>query len=62
MAGSGPDLEYYQERAEQEVKLAQRATDPSVVAAHYELSLLYLERVSNLQAKASPARSEDEAC
>ena len=36
---------YWQQRAEQEVELAQQATDPAAVAAHYQLSELCLQRV-----------------
>lgn len=42
---SEADSEYFQFRAEQELERAQRATKPEVVAAHYALSELYLERV-----------------
>lgn len=40
------DVDYYQKRAEQEIELAQRATKPEVVAAHYRLSELYLARLA----------------
>ena len=43
---SATDAEYYQSRAEQELERAQKATDPKVVAAHYALAELYLERVA----------------
>lgn len=36
---------YWQQRAEQEVELAQLATDPAAVAAHYQLSELCLQRL-----------------
>ena len=36
---------YWQQRAEQEVELARQATDPAVVAAHYQLSELCLQRL-----------------
>lgn len=39
------DLDYYERRAEQELELAQRATKPEVVAAHYRLAELYLARL-----------------
>jgi hypothetical protein len=39
------DAEYFARRAEQEVKLAQQATDPAAVWAHYQLSTAYLERL-----------------
>lgn len=43
------DADYYQMRAEQEIELAQRATTPEVVAAHYRLSELYLARLASLR-------------
>ena len=58
-AGFGADLRYFQKRAEEEVKRAQRATSPAAVAAHYALSELYLERVAELQEQVS--RSGDDA-
>lgn len=39
------ERDYLQRRAEEEVALSQRATDPAAVAAHYRLSELYLERI-----------------
>lgn len=71
------DAEYYQMRAEQEIELAQRATKPEVVAAHYRLSELYLARlapapklfevcdeptVSAVSTTPDPASSETFAC
>lgn len=44
---SDTDAEYFQRRAEQEVQRAQQATKPEVVAAHYALSELYLQRVAH---------------
>jgi hypothetical protein len=44
------DLAYFERRAEQELQLAQQAVDPQVVAAHYRLAELYLERVSTKRA------------
>lgn len=43
------DLEYFQGRAEEEIARAQRATNPAVVAAHYELAERYLELVGRAQ-------------
>jgi hypothetical protein len=40
------DLAYFERRAEQELQLAQQASDPQVVDAHYRLAELYLERLS----------------
>lgn len=39
------DRAYFYDRAEAELKLAQRATDPAVVKAHYQLAGFYLDRV-----------------
>lgn len=36
-------LDYYERRAEQELRLAQRATDARVTAAHYQLACRYLD-------------------
>lgn len=46
---SETEASYYERRAEQELELAQRATDPLVVAAHYRLSELYLEKIAAAQ-------------
>ena len=39
------DTDYFSRRAEEEVRLAQRATHPAAVAAHYHMSKAYLERL-----------------
>lgn len=44
------NLAYFERRAEQELRLAQQAVDPQVVAAHYRLAELYLERLSTERA------------
>lgn len=49
------DATYYQRRAEQEIELAQRAQDPAVVAAHYKLAELYLERIAQRKRERDPA-------
>ncbi|WP_162806710.1 hypothetical protein [Sphingosinicella terrae] len=49
---SSQDGDYYQKRAEQEVELAQRSTDPVAVQFHYAMTELYLEK---LHGGASPA-------
>lgn len=36
---------YFEERAEEELELAQRASHPKAVKAHYELAGFYLDRV-----------------
>lgn len=53
------DTEYYRKRAEQELQLAQSATDPKVVAAHYQLSQLYLEKLLALEGPQEPSRPSD---
>lgn len=40
------DEGYFRRRAEQELDLAQRATDGAVVLAHYQLAEAYLERLA----------------
>ena len=47
------DPEYFEQRAEAELALAQRATDSRVVQAHYELATHYLERIYTEQVPAS---------
>jgi hypothetical protein len=39
------DRDFFQQRAEAELKLAQNAKDGRVVRAHYTLANLYLERI-----------------
>lgn len=48
MESSAPleDQEYFEKRAEAELKLAQGATDPCAVSAHYDLATCYLERIA----------------
>lgn len=41
------DAEYYQERAEQEIALAQTADHPAAVRAHFDLAGFYLDMVHN---------------
>ena len=49
------DIGYYQQRAETELELAQRATLPEVVKAHFLLADAYLARVA---AAEPPRRAE----
>jgi len=49
-----------QSRAEQELELAQRATRPEVVAAHYRLAELYLARLPP-QSEAKDDRRQDDS-
>jgi len=51
------DSEYFQRRAEEEVERAKDATVPEVVAAHYALSELYLQRVNVASASARGAEA-----
>ena len=44
VGGFESDRQYFQRRAEEEVKLAQQATHVAAVAAHYALAELYLEK------------------
>jgi hypothetical protein len=41
------DATYYQSRAEQELELAQSATNPHAARAHYLIAGFYLDRVYN---------------
>ena len=40
------DFTYYRRRAEVELEQAQRAEDPAVVKAHYDMASAYLDRVA----------------
>lgn len=42
---SRDDSDYLELRAETELELAQSATDPRAVQAHYELANAYLDRI-----------------
>lgn len=46
---SNKDFDYYSRRAADELAMAQRATQPHVVAAHYRLATAYLERADAIQ-------------
>jgi hypothetical protein len=39
------DLSYYEQRAEAEIEMAQRARDSRAVQAHYRLATIYLDRI-----------------
>ncbi len=45
------DAIYFARRADAELRLARRATDPKAVAAHFELSNAYRQRASALIAE-----------
>ena len=47
------DLNYYEQRAEAEIAMAQRATHAEVVRAHYELATAYLDRIHGEQSEAA---------
>lgn len=42
--------DYFRRRAEQELELAQRATSPEAVSAHYRLAEAYLQKAETAQA------------
>ena len=42
---SNEELNYYQQRAEAEIELAQRAQHRLAVQAHYEIAAAYLDRI-----------------
>jgi hypothetical protein len=46
--------EYYQQRAETEIELAQQASDARAVQAHYEIASAYLDRIHGDTPKAPP--------
>ena len=46
---SNEDAEYYSPRAQAELELAQSATSPVVVSAHYELAEAYLEKAAEAE-------------
>jgi hypothetical protein len=50
---SREDIEYFQQRAELQIELAQRAENPSVVQAHYQLASAYLDRIEGAAPKAA---------
>jgi len=52
----GSDLDYFQRRAEREIRSAQGASEPAVVEAHYKLAESYLERVAQLREAAGQPR------
>ena len=47
------DREYFERRAEAEIRLAQRARDSRAVQAHYELATAYLDRIHGDSATAA---------
>lgn len=55
-AKAGDDLQYLQQRAEEELEAAQRSTVPEVTAAHYQLAEAYLEQIDAKREGGEPAR------
>jgi hypothetical protein len=51
---TGGDLNYFEERAEAEIAMAQRAGDSRAVQAHYELANAYLDRIYGDEPQAHP--------
>ena len=51
---TGGDLNYFEERAEAEIAMAQRAGDSRAVKAHYELANAYLDRIYGDEPQAHP--------
>lgn len=51
---SREELDYYQQRAEAEIELAQRAEHARAVQAHYQLASAYLDRIHGAAPKAAP--------
>jgi hypothetical protein len=54
-------LSYFEHRAETELEMAQRATHPAVVRAHYQLADLYLDRVYGGENAGAPQEASDGA-
>jgi hypothetical protein len=52
---SREESEYYQQRAETQIALAQRASDERAVQAHYEMASVYLDRIHGDTPRAPPS-------
>jgi hypothetical protein len=52
------ELSYWEQRAEEQIRLAQRASDTRVVQAHYELASAYLEMIFGLGEDGTPPRAK----
>ena len=50
------ELRYLTRRVDEELARAQQASDPRVVAAHYGLSCIYLDRLELLASTAGATR------
>jgi hypothetical protein len=53
------DRAYFEQRAEAEIELAQKADHPDVVRAHYELAGYYLDRVHGTPPGGRPNEAVD---
>ncbi|MGZ8282287.1 MAG: hypothetical protein ACXWUN_04950 [Allosphingosinicella sp.] len=42
---TGDDVAYFEQRAADEIEMAQRAADSRAVQSHYELANFYLDRI-----------------
>ncbi len=51
---SGDEVAYFQQRAEDEIELAQRATHSRAVQAHYRLASAYLDRIHGDRPSSGP--------
>lgn len=49
-----PDSDYYLQRAEAELTMAQAADHPAAVRAHYHLAGFYLDRAHSLSSDQAP--------
>lgn len=59
-APDSEDAAYWRRRAEEQLEMAQKATQPGIVAAHVELAEAYLERASGYAPGQSKQPDEDE--
>lgn len=55
-AMSRDDTDYLEQRAEVQLELAQNATDPRAVQAHYDLANAYLDRIYGQDEDGEPVR------
>ena len=55
------EMDYYLERAEAELTMAQRSTSPQAVKAHYTLAGYYLDLVYSERSGISAAGASNEA-
>lgn len=56
------DVDYLEQRAEAQLELAQTATDPRAVQAHYDLATAYLERIHGEESARGLAAPVDGPC